>query len=398
MPINQRDKAAFFEIRRNPGITKAQLSEKLHISRAKVSQITRDFHKRGLIQTTPGISTGGRRPSIISFQSDCIYTLGIDIGTQFIRAAVTDANGNLISTHRVLRSGALKTNIPIEKLTKIANKTISGANLPASSIKAIGVGITGVVDEIKQTCLFLHNVPSWRDYPLSAELKQATGIDQVNIFDSVKAVTLAESRFGIAREMDNFVLVNLGMGLGAGMIVDGNLLESANGPIGEIGHIYVGQENGLCCCGNTGCLESVASGWAIVRKCEHALDQGVISKISRTSSKDNITLDDIIDAAKESDKLSMNLINEMVKLLSIGLSTLANILNPGTIVLSGGLVRGIGSMIMAPLLNETRSRVLPWLQENINIKMSTLGEFDGSLGAGIIAADLALENNLFKKD
>ncbi len=398
MSSNHREKAAFFEIRKHPGITKAQLSDKLHLSLAKISQITGDFQKRELVQTELGPSTGGRRPSIISFVNNSIHTLGIDIGTQFIRSAVVDANGNLINTHRVLRSGPLKSDIPVETLFEIVDKTITGANLPTNSVKAIGVGITGVVDEVEQTCLFLHDVPSWQDYPLSKILKEQTGINRVNIFDSVKAITVAESRFGFGRDKDYFVLVNLGMGLGAGIMVNGHLLESSKGPIGEIGHIFVGQETGHCCCGNSGCLESVASGWAMIKKAEKALEQGVISKIKRPPSGTTITLDDIMNAAKEGDKLSMNLISETVKFLSIGFSTIANLLNPETIVLSGGLVRGVGELIVDPLLKETRSRALPWLQESINFSVSALGEFDGTLGAGIIAADLALENSLFKED
>ncbi|MCP4757467.1 MAG: ROK family transcriptional regulator [Proteobacteria bacterium] len=398
MSVNYREKAAFFEIRKYPGISKTQLSKKLQLSLAKISQIVNDFKKRGLVQTELGASTGGRRPSIITFQNSSIHSLGLDVGTHFIRSAVVDANGNLVNPCKVLRTGTLKNDIPIEVLSDIVDKTVAGADLPLSSIKAIGVGITGVVDEVEQTCLFLHNVPSWQDYPLSMKLRQATGIDQVNIFDSVKAITVAEGRYGIGRDSDYFVLVNLGMGLGAGIMVNGDLLESSKGPIGEIGHIFVGQENGHCCCGNTGCLESVASGWAMVRKCQHAFDQGVISKIRRPPAGTAITLDDIMDAAKEGDKLSMNLINDTVKLLSIGFSTIANLLNPETIVLSGGLVRGVGDMMLDSLLNETRSRALPWLQESINFKTSSLGEFDGVLGAGTIAADLVFRNSLLKED
>ncbi len=395
MSFNNSQKRALLEIRKNPGITKVHLAEKLQLSFAKISGMISDFQKQHLVQTSPGVSTGGRRPSIITFREDAVYTLGVDIGTQFIRAAVVDASGGLLSRVKLNRSEGLKTEIPLPALTDLMDRAVADSAVSKDCIEAVGIGITGVVDETDQVCLFLHHVPSWENYPLSSKVSQATGYDTVRIFDSVKAVTIAESRYGAGRDLDYFVLVNVGMGLGAGIMIDGELLESARGPIGEIGHIFVGEDDGHCCCGNTSCLESVASGWAMVRKCEAAVSQGVVSKLKPSRPDIGIDLQQILDAARDGDKLSINLINETIRYLSIGCSTIVNLLNPQTIVLAGGLVTGVGEMLLDSLLRETRSRALPWLHESINFKKAEFGEFDGALGAALIAGDTALKKRLW---
>lgn len=213
-------------------------------------------------------------------------------------------------------------------------------------------------------------------------------IPNVYITDSVRGMALAEMRYGLGRGIDNFVLVNIGVGLGAGIVVNGKVVTGSRGIAGEIGHIYVGESNGICCCGNHGCLESIASGWALSRQVAKAVDKGVVTSINSGSTADGTDLiSDVIDAAKSGDKFALNMLDEAADYISIGISALINLLSPQRIIIGGGLAEGAGSLLLDPLIRKTKARSLPWVQSDIDMRLSELGHYSAARGAATLAMD-----------
>jgi predicted NBD/HSP70 family sugar kinase len=152
--------------------------------------------------------------------------------------------------------------------------------------------------------------------------------------------------------------------------------------------MYIGGTNEICVCGNYGCLESIASGWAIVRRAKAAIERGVVTSMhDYIPTEKSIQIPDILHAAQHGDKLAVNLIEETANYLSLGISMLINLLDPQAIVITGGLADGAGDLLMKPLVNGVRAKTLPWLQQDIDIRQSQLGEYSAARGAATLAMD-----------
>ena len=210
------------------------------------------------------------------------------------------------------------------------------------------------------------------------------------VIDSVKAMTAAEQIYGKGKAVDDFILINIGIGLGAGIVVHGELLSGDRGTSGEIGHMHIRQSDDLCVCGNYGCLEAIASGWALLRKCKNAVREGVESSLADKKDIDSLTVSDIVEAANEGDKIAMMMVDAVAHDVALGIGSIINILNPEKVFLAGGLIRAAWPVMGDSLMRGVKSTVIPWLQKNIDISLSELGEWDGVLGGATLAADLFL--------
>jgi predicted NBD/HSP70 family sugar kinase len=374
-------------IRRRGQLSRADLSRLSGLSPTTILDATSTFKAMRLIEVSQSESRGGRRPMRIKLRDDLAHALGIDLGTNFVRAVVTDMNGTIVSSHKAEREPFNYSRLKVPDIEGVAATALVKARKRKEDLAVIGIGITGFINEAEKKCLFLNKVPEWTDFPVADHYARVFGNPHIAVKDSVNAMAFAEKQLGSCRDEENFVYIAIGMGLGSSIYVNARPLMSRYGISGEIGHIDISQNESICCCGNRGCLESSASGWAVVKRCKEALDTGVVSSLNSVTDTMNLTVKDIIDAAHTGDKLSTSLIRESAREIAIGISVMINILNPNKIVLSGGIVRGAGDLFLAPLKAEVHAHVLPWLQKNIEFSLSGLGEYDSATGSALVALD-----------
>lgn len=375
-------------------MTRSHISQRTGLSQTTISEIVERLVLDGLVITGEGASSGGRKPIVYRINGDACYAIGIDIGTVNIRIAIVDAAGTVISSIRGKRCPDSERRMDIDNVISLALELVERQDVPRGLLKGIGIGVTGIVDETSGTSLFVPGWPCWRDYPVVETFRHATGLSSVILTDSARAMALSESRYGLGKALTDFVLVNIGVGLGAGIMVDGKLVTGYRGISGELGHIYVGRSDEICVCGNYGCLESVASGWALTRHASEDIADGVITSIDDfTDPADATLIPSIIKAAGEGDKYAVNLLDQAADHLSIGVSTLINLLNPQRIIIAGGFAQGAGSLLMDSLIRRTKARSLPWLRPDIDMRLSELGEFSATRGAATLALD-----HFFKHD
>ncbi|MBA7681117.1 N-acetylglucosamine repressor [subsurface metagenome] len=318
--------------------------------------------------------------------------MGIEISIQDIKVVIININGDILISvkhHEPLRK---KRKITLEDIIELSNKALKAINLTWNNISVLGVGTAGIIDEINGKILLLPNAPNLENLKIVQALREKTGVKNIHITDYVRSMAVSESRYGKGKEFDNFILFNICADLGAGIIINKKLISGSMGIVGEIGHIYVGESRELCVCGNYGCLESVASGSALVNRAKDAISKGVFTSMSDLKLKnDSIQIDDIIEAAKQGDKLAVNLIEETTKYLSIGVSTLMNLLDPQAIILAGALINKAGDLLIKPLVTETEAKTLPWIRKHINLFPSELGEYISARGAARLAIDRSFD-------
>ncbi len=345
----------------------------------------------GIVEPETGVSTGGRIPQILRIRRDLFYSVGIDVGTEYVRVALFDLRGAIQGSMAWKDNIEVSRDLPLAALGEAIQRVCADVQIPISRVKCMGIGITGILREKEGRCLFLRNTPQWKGLDVVGGMRKETGIDAVMIMDSVRSMTLAEERYGAARGLKDFVVFNLGIGLGVGIVVNGQLLSGDRGTNGEFGHMHIRTSHELCVCGNYGCLEASASGWAILRRCKEAIAIGVETSIGAGKEPSRITIAHIIEAADNGDKVASTMLENMADDLALGIGSIINILNPQKVILSGGTIRHAKKHMLEPMIRGVKTIVIPWLQQNIAIEVSQIGEWDTALGVSSEAAEMYID-------
>ena len=266
-------------------------------------------------------------------------------------------------------------------------------SLRASSfgrVRALGVGVPGLVlypAGIVQTCA---NVKGWKNVPLQARLRRRLGMP-VRVDNDVHATTLAEWRFGAGRGARNLVCLTLGTGVGGGFILNGALYRSRLGPSAEIGHVAVGEEGPACACGGTGCLERYVGNKDLLRILRRKLRAGKKSRIARLAGGrlDRITPEIVDRACELGDPLAIETWEEAGRKIGLVLSKVVTLLSPDRIVIGGGISRA-GRWLFDPIRRTLKERAMRPLG-NIPVAPAQLGMSAGVIGAALLAEEASAE-------
>jgi predicted NBD/HSP70 family sugar kinase len=205
-------------------------------------------------------------------------------------------------------------------------------------------------------------------------------------------MAIAESRFGHAKGLRNFVLVTVGMGIGSAIFFDGHLHVGRNGLAGELGHTTVEENGKRCSCGNRGCLELCSSGSAILRRVRDELEHGVTSTLMKELDGDleRLSVEAIVAAAKSHDRLSEGVLSEAGMHVGTALASVVNLLNPEKVILTGKVAQAGGEVFLSQLLYNLRQRALPQAVKDLPVVISEIGEEAATLGMIQIAGEEVL--------
>ena len=310
-----------------------------------------------------------------------VLTIGVDVGGTKVAAGVVDTRGRIIAK--------LKRSTPAASPQQTAN-VISDTVLellrdyPAD---AVGLGAAGFVDEARATVLFAPNL-AWRDEPVKKKVEDRVGL-RVVVENDANATAWAETTFGAARGHEHVMLVTVGTGIGAGIVVNGQLYRGRWGAGGEPGHYRVVPDGRLCGCGNRGCWEQYASGNALVAEAREfaARSPGAAARLLQLAggSPAGITGPAITRAAREGDPGAMRCFEIVGSWLGQGLADLAAILDPGCFVIGGG-VSEAGDLLLGPARTAFATGLTGGAYRPLaEIRLAELGPDAGLVGA----ADLA---------
>ncbi len=302
--------------------------------------------------------------------------IGVDLGGSHVAAGAVNTEGEIItfSEKNINKS---------EKAKKIITNDIYGviagclAQLGDDSkyVKGIGMGIPGRTDSKKGLCVFAPNL-KWKNVDICTMLKEKTEIP-VFILNDVRAMAVGEKEFGNGQGHDNFLCIAMGTGIGGGIISNGQLLLGADEGAGEIGHITVEPDGPLCGCGNRGCVESLASGPAIVIRAMEVLKkypESILHKEEFLSPKI------IFHAALNGDKMAQDIWKDTGKYLGRAIATIATTVNPELILFSGK-VSGAMELFLPSLKEELKERARMVPTENISFMRAKFESNAGIIGS-----------------
>lgn len=324
-------------IRNEKEITRAMIIDKLGLSAPTVTRIVDSLLQLNLIHTDGvGTSIGGRPPQLICFNSKDNYVIGIDLGATTIRSALSNLDGEFIFEIQIPTNFKNGFDGVMEQVGGLIQKLCDRAIQQSLTIWGIGIAVCGMVN--KNTGLVEYSpIFGWSNVNIHEALSKYTSLN-IASGNVTHLIALGELLYGVGKKHQNFICINLGYGIGSGIIAEGRLFGGADGIAGEIGHIVVdkyshqkGQE------GISGTLEALASGYGIA---DIAINRAKYDSESCLHSLQPSDIDAkrVFEASRGGDRLATDIINEVADYLSIGIDILIKLFNTECIVLSGGLV------------------------------------------------------------
>ncbi len=308
-------------------------------------------------------------------------TIGVDVGGTKVAAGVVDVHGKIIEK--------LKRSTPAARPDDTADVIAEAVRelLDRYEVTAIGIGAAGFVDETRSTVLFAPNL-AWRDEPVKERVEERIG-RKVIVENDANAAAWAEARMGAARGQQDVMLITVGTGIGAGVVLDGRLYRGRWGSAGEPGHYRVVPDGRLCGCGNRGCWEQYASGNALVAEARELARRSPSAAVRLLQLgggiPDGIDGPAVTHAAREGDAGALSCFEIVGNWLGHGLADLTAILDPGCFVIGGG-VSEAGEMLLRPARAAYESSVTGHTYRHLaDIRQAELGPDAGLIGA----ADLA---------
>ncbi len=347
---------------------------------ARINELQRGGY---IVETGHAPSTGGRKPQMYSLRPDLFYILSVALDQFVARIALLDLQNNFVVAPEKYELKLLNNSDALSELAEIIKEYIAAGGVEKEQIAGIGIGMPGFVEVNKGI-----NYSISENRSVAGYISSTTGLP-VYIENDSSSIALAEMKFGMARNVQNAMVLNIGWGVGLGLVVDGRLFRGSKGFAGEFSHIPLFENNKLCNCGKSGCLETESSLCVIVEKAIEGLSNGRLSSINPADlDREDLekSFETIRAAAAKGDKFSVDLFSSAGYEIGRGLSILIHLLNPDLVVLSG---RGslAGRIWLPPIQQALNDHCIPRLFENTEIRLSQLG-YDAEL---IGAAALVME-------
>lgn len=367
--------------------TIADLSRILNVSNPTITKLVGELIHEGYVRDLGKIETGGgRRPCAFGLVPDSGYFLGVTILDDTLCFGVIDLNKQIITVQKEIPF-AYNTNTQfIENLSERIRDFI--ATLDSAKDKILGMGIT-VKGRVDAASGVIYNAMNADGYPLARIISEKTGLETI-VENDTRAMTYAEYLNGENGGVQNALFINVGRGIGVGIIVRGKLYYGKSGFSGEFGHIPFFDNEKICQCGKKGCLETEASGMALETAFADRLRDGASSILSgKFQAGETIAMHDIIEAAKNDDVLSIDLITGIGEKLGRGISVLINLFNPELVVI-GGPLSDVGDYLMLPIRTALNKYSLRLVTRDTTLRLSTLGDTAGVLGAALLTRNRIL--------
>lgn len=368
----------------NSPLSCAEVSLSIRKSLPVTAKILADLVEEGqVMENGHAPSTGGRRPAMFALRPNFQYVVSVAMDQFVTRIAIMDVQN-------VVVYGVEKFELPLPKnaaalpdLTKLIGRVIEGSGVAKNKIAGIGIGMPGFIDvRWGLNYSFLPVTGTNITTYISKELHLPVFIDN----DS-SLIALAELRFGAAKGLKNAMVLNIGWGIGLGMIVDGELFRGHNGFAGEFSHIPLFSNGKLCSCGKRGCLETETSLLVIAGKAAEGLKAGRVSILKPSLLEHYEQASEmLINAVHEGDQFAIELLSEAGYHIGRGVAILVHIMNPEVVVLSG---RGAnaGKVWQAPIQQALNQHCIPKLVRDTTIEFSPLGYQAELIGAAALVMD-----------
>ncbi|MFI5137344.1 MAG: ROK family protein [Sphingobacteriales bacterium] len=363
----------------------AELSELFDKSIPSIAKALNELIEEGfVVEQGYAPSSGGRRPLMYAINASAMYILAIAMDQLSTRIQLVDLLNHPVSDFVMFELKLLNNPDALDQLVENINKYLNNSGVARDKIAGIGIGMPGFINPIKG---INYSYLDAGDKSLTQYIADETGLP-VYIDNDSSLTALAEQKFGIAKSQKEVMVINLGWGIGLGMIINGEIFRGRNGFAGEFSHIPISEDGALCACGKRGCLEAEASMLVVSKKAIEGIEQGRVTSLKQIDEAHSRLMGDaIMEAANKGDQFAIELFSDAGYKIGKALAILIHIMNPQAIVLSGRGAK-VGKILMAPIQQALHKYCIPRLSRGTELLISELG-FDAEL---IGASVLVMEN------
>ncbi|MFB6508562.1 ROK family protein [Streptomyces virginiae] len=346
-------------------LTQAEIARATGLSAATVSNIVRELKDGGTVEVTD-TSAGGRRARSVSLSGDAGIVIGVDFGHTHLRVAV----GNL--AHQVLAEESEPLDVDaswadgFDRAEALVGRLIADIGVGLEKVIGVGLGVPGPIDVESGTLGSTAILPGWAGINPRQELSQRLGVP-VYVDNDANLGALGELVWGSGRGLKDLAYIKVASGVGAGLVINGQIYRGPGGTAGEIGHITLDESGPVCRCGNRGCLETFTAA------------RYVLPLLQGTHGPE-LTMERVVELAREGDPGCRRVITDVGRHIGSGVASLCNLLNPSRVVLGGSLAEA-GELVLAPIRESVGRYAIPSAARQLSVLTGNLGGRAEVLGA-----------------
>jgi predicted NBD/HSP70 family sugar kinase len=357
-------------LRTNGTASRAELARRTGLSRSTVSTLVSDLQRRGLVVERAGQFAGegqpGRPAALLELDPSAAAAVGVDFDHDKVRVAVSDLSRTVLAEasapHDVDHDATGALELAADKIDQV----LTDASVDRERLLGVGIALAGPIDHDKGSLHPSAVLPGWADIDAANELEQRLDT-RCYVDNDANLGALAEVTLGAGRNARFAAYVSISSGIGAGIVVDGRPYRGHRGTAGEIGHVVVDAQGPICRCGNRGCLETLASGPALLRLVQATRDE-------------ELTVKQMIELARDGDAGCRRAIADAGQVVGGVVAGLVNLFSPEMVVV-GGDVGEAGDLLLDSLREAVRRDALPAAASELKIVAGELGERANLLGA-----------------
>ncbi len=353
-------------IKNHEPISRAHLSQQLNLTKATVSSLVEELIEEGYChQTGPGKSSGGRRPLMLKFNEKTGYSIGIDIGVNYVLGILTDLRGNIMF-EKNQKMNTNDFNQTILFIEEVISEFIQKGAESNRGVIGIGIGVPGIVN-LDGNVLYTPNL-QWEQADLKNIISEKYSLPVI-VENEANAGAYGEKCFGVGKESADLVYISLGIGIGTGLILDNKLYRGKSGLSGELGHMIIESQGKLCGCGSKGCWELYASERALINRAHEVLGSKYGSEPS---------LEGLMAAARKDHEVK-TLFDEIGYYLGVGINNIINTFNPEQIIIGNRLTIA-KDHLHTSLMQVIKEKTLNEHQTNLTVNYANLSQYSTALG------------------
>ncbi|MGW2327895.1 ROK family transcriptional regulator [Streptomyces sp. NPDC001700] len=352
-------------VRMAGSLTQAEIARSTGLSAATVSNIVRELKDGGTVEVTP-TSAGGRRARSVSLSGDAGIVVGVDFGHTHLRVAV----GNL--AHQVLAEEAEPLDVDassaqgLDRAEQLVSRLIASTGLSRDKVVGVGLGVPAPIDVETGTLGSTAILPGWAGTNPRDDLAERLGVP-VHVDNDANLGALGELVWGSGRGVADLAYIKVADGVGAGLVISGQIYRGPGGTAGEIGHITLDESGPVCRCGNRGCLETFAAARYVL-------------PLLRSSHGADLTIERMVQLARDGDPGCRRVIADVGRHIGSGVANLCNLINPSRMVLGGHLAEA-GELVLSPIRESVARYAIPSAARQLAVMPGALGGRAEVLGA-----------------
>jgi predicted NBD/HSP70 family sugar kinase len=352
-------------LRQEGAASQAELVRRTGLSRGTVFNIVRELETAGLVALTESVA-GGRRSLEVSFSRRAGLAIGLDLDHRHLRVVVADLNHRILDEVTVDVQENASADNTIAFAAELVESLLQRLDAGHGEVIGVGLGLPAPIDPATGLVGSSAILPGWTGVPAAEAVQYRLGIP-VAVDNDANLGALAEITWGAARDGRDVVYLKLGSGIGAGLVLGGQIYHGATGTAGEIGHTTVDEQGPVCRCGNRGCLETYVGGDALI-------------SLLRATHGPDLTIPMVIAMAQGGDVGCQRVITDAGRAIGVAVANLCNVLAPEAVVV-GGELASAGDLLLTPLREVVRRHAIRAVADLARIVPAALGDRAEAMGA-----------------